>query len=61
MSEASDEYAHSPVPEGVTVPGWRVGLIVASFSIGLPDFLNGAHNALALGLGKAMLGRCSQA
>jgi cytosine permease len=34
---------------GVTVPGWRVGLIVASFSIGLPDFLNGAHNALALG------------
>jgi len=55
VSEASDEYAHSPVPEGVTVPGWRVGLIVASFSIGLPDFLNGAHNALALGLGKAML------
>ena len=42
-------HAHSPVPEGVTVPGWRVGLIVASFSIGLPDFLNGAHNALALG------------
>lgn len=50
MSERTGElHAHSPVPEGVTVPGWRVGLIVASFSIGLPDFLNGAHNALALG------------
>ena len=46
---AGELHAHSPVPEGVTVPGWRVGLIVASFSIGLPDFLNGAHNALALG------------
>jgi len=46
---AGDLHAHAPVPEGVTVPGWRVGLIVASFSIGLPDFLNGAHNALALG------------
>jgi len=54
-SDASDQYAHSPVPESVTVPGWRVGLIVASFSIGLPDFLNGAHNALALGMAKAVL------
>jgi cytosine permease len=50
VTEQSGElHAHTPVPEGVTVPGWRVGLIVASFSIGLPDFLNGAHNALALG------------
>ncbi|TGX55774.1 cytosine permease [Sphingomonas gei] len=47
--QAGELHAHRPVPEGVTVPGWRVGLIVASFSIGLPDFLNGAHNALALG------------
>ncbi|MDV3455976.1 cytosine permease [Sphingomonas sp. HF-S4] len=54
-SEAHDEYAHSPVPDGITIPGWRVGLIVASFSIGLPDFLNGAHNALALGFTKAVL------
>lgn len=46
---AGELHAHGPVPEGVTVPGWRVGLIIASFSIGLPDFLNGAHNALALG------------
>ena len=54
-TEATDQFAHSPVPESRTVPGWRVGLIVASFSIGLPDFLNGAHNALALGFGKAVL------
>ena len=53
--DADDAYAHSPVPAGVTVPGWRVGLIVASFSIGLPDFLNGAHNALALGFAGAVL------
>lgn len=52
--QAGELHAHSPVPEGVTVPGWRVGLIVASFSIGLPDFLNGAHNALALGFGGAV-------
>jgi cytosine permease len=53
-SDAGKLHAHEPVPEGVTVPGWRVGLIVASFSIGLPDFLNGAHNALALGFGGAV-------
>lgn len=53
--EADDAYAHSPVPQGITVPGWRAGLIVASFSIGLPDFLNGAHNALALGFGGAVI------
>jgi len=52
--EGDDSYAHSPVPGGVTVPGWRVGLIVASFSIGLPDFLNGSHNALALGFSGAV-------
>lgn len=52
--EAEDQYAHAPVPAGVTVPGWRVGLIVASFSIGLPDFLNGATNALALGMPRAI-------
>lgn len=53
--EADDAYAHSPVPQGITVPGWRVGLIVASFSIGLPDFLNGSHNALALGFSGAVI------
>lgn len=53
--DGDDGYAHSPVPQGITVPGWRVGLIVASFSIGLPDFLNGAHNALALGFSGAVV------
>ena len=53
--ESSDQYAHGPVPDHVTIPGWRVALIVDSFSIGLPDFLNGAHNGLALGLTKAVL------
>ncbi|MGF7151842.1 cytosine permease [Sphingomonas zeicaulis] len=48
--EAAEQYAHAPVPEGVTISGWRVGLIVASFSIGVPDFFNGATNALALGM-----------
>jgi cytosine permease len=48
--EAGEQYAHAPVPEGVTISGWRVGLIVASFSIGVPDFFNGATNALALGM-----------
>ncbi len=49
-AEASDQFSHSPVAGNVTIAGCRVALIVSSFSIGLPDFLNGAHNALALGL-----------
>lgn len=53
-AEASDQYSHGPVPGDVTMAGWRVALIVASFSIGQPDFLNGAQNALALGLGSAV-------
>lgn len=54
-TEAHDEYANSPVPGNVTIAGWRVALIVSSFSIGAPDFMNGAHNALALGLPSALL------
>ncbi|MDH7637706.1 cytosine permease [Sphingomonas oryzagri] len=53
-ADSSDQYSHSPVPDGATMAGWRVALIVASFSIGQPDFLNGAQNALALGLGSAV-------
>jgi cytosine permease len=49
---SSDEYAHSPVIGQMA--GWRVALIVASFSIGIPDFFNGAQNALALGLPAAV-------
>lgn len=54
-AESSDQYAHSPLPGHVTIAGWRVALIVSSFSIGAPDFLNGAQNALALGLPTAVL------
>ncbi|MEE4452178.1 purine-cytosine permease family protein [Novosphingobium resinovorum] len=54
-AESSDQYSHGPVPGHVTIAGWRVALIVASFSIGVPDFFNGAHNALALGLPMAVL------
>lgn len=49
------EYANGPLPEGLTVPGWRVALIVASFSIALPSFLNSAQIGLALGFWQAAL------
>jgi cytosine permease len=52
---AADEHAHSAIPPGERVAGWRVGLIVASFSIGLPDFLNAAQVGFALGLRMAVL------
>lgn len=50
-----EDYANAPVPEGRTVSGWRVALIVAGFSIALPSFLNGAQIASALGLWQAVL------
>jgi cytosine permease len=49
------QYADAPLPERLTVPGWRVGLIVASFSIALPGFLNGAQTGLALGFTRAVI------
>ncbi|RYY47477.1 MAG: cytosine permease [Sphingomonadales bacterium] len=49
------EYADAPLPERLTVAGWRVALIVASFSIALPGFLNGAQIGLALGFWQAVL------
>jgi len=54
-ADSIDQDPRSPVPAGLTMPGWRVALIVASFSIGVPDFFNGAHNGLALGLGPAVM------
>lgn len=53
--QSSDEYANVPIPGHVSIASWRVALIVASFSIGAPDFMNGAKNALALGLPGAVL------
>lgn len=52
---AAAQYATAPVPEHATVPGWRVAIIVASFSIALPAFLYGAQAGLALGLRNAVL------
>lgn len=49
------EYANAPLPEYLTVAGWRVALIVASFNIALPGFLNGAQTGLALGFWPAVL------
>lgn len=49
------EYANAPLPEHLTVAGWRVALIVASFSIALPGFLNGAQIGLAIGFWPAVL------
>lgn len=47
-------YASAPLPESETVAGWRVALIIASFTFALPGFLNGAQTGLALGLGGAV-------
>lgn len=52
--EAGDQYANAPLPQALTVGGWRVALIIASFSISLPTFLNGAQTALALGFWPAV-------
>ncbi len=49
------EYANAPLPEHLTVAGWRVALIIASFNIALPGFLNGAQTGLALGFWPAVL------
>lgn len=46
---AGGQYANAPLPEHLTVAGWRVALIVASFNIALPSFLNGAQIGLAVG------------
>lgn len=53
--ESGDQYANAPLPEALTVGGWRVALIIASFSISLPTFLNGAQIGLALGFWPAVL------
>lgn len=49
------QYANEPVPEHLTVHWWRVALIVSSFAVALPAFLNGAQTSLALGFRDAVL------
>lgn len=53
--DVGDQYANAPLPQRLTVGGWRVALIIASFSISLPTFLNGAQTSLALGFWTAVL------
>ncbi|MBJ7498309.1 MAG: cytosine permease [Sphingopyxis sp.] len=48
-------YASGRLPEELTIPGWRVALIIASFTFSLPGFLNNAQAGLALGLNSAVL------
>lgn len=50
-----DAHASGPLPENLTVPGWRVALIITSFTFSLPGFLNAAQTGLALGLDRAVL------
>ncbi|WP_202878195.1 cytosine permease [Luteimonas marina] len=52
---ATEQYADRPLPEHVLTSGWRVALIIASFSISLPAFLNGAQTSMALGFRDAVL------
>jgi len=56
--QSSDAYASGPLPEHLTVAGWRVALIIASFTFSLPGFLNGAQTGLALGFGPAVTASC---
>jgi cytosine permease len=54
-SQVQTDYFSAPLPESLTVPGWRVALIIASFTFALPGFLNGAQTGLALGFNQAVL------
>jgi len=50
-----EDYSDGPVPQGKTVNGWRVALILIGINLALPGFLNGAQVGSALGLGQALL------
>ncbi|WP_077145535.1 cytosine permease [Sphingopyxis sp. KK2] len=54
-AEAGGNYASGRLPEELTIPGWRVALIIASFTFSLPGFLNNAQAGLALGMNQAVL------
>ncbi|MFV3075239.1 purine-cytosine permease family protein [Niveispirillum fermenti] len=53
-NSGSEGFASGPLPEHLTVPGWRVALIIASFTFALPGFLNGAQTGMALGFSQAV-------
>lgn len=50
-----NDYAREPVPEGMGVSGWRIGLIYIGVGLALPAFLMGAGVGIALGLSQAVL------
>ncbi len=52
---ATTQYANEPLPGHLTVPGWRIAVIVSSFAVALPAFLNGSETGLALGFWNAVL------
>lgn len=54
-TSALEQYSNTQVPEHQTIPGWRVALIITSFSIAVSSFLNGALTALALGFWESLL------
>lgn len=54
-AEVGGNYASGRLPEELTIPGWRVALIIASFTFSLPGFLNNAQAGLALGMNDAVL------
>lgn len=54
-ADAGGNYASGRLPEELTIPGWRVALIIASFTFSLPGFLNNAQAGLALGMNQAVL------
>jgi len=54
-ADTGGNYANGRLPEELTIPGWRVALIIASFTFSLPGFLNNAQAGLALGLNQAAL------
>src|SRR3546814_16279416 len=54
-AEAGGNYASGRLPEELTIPGWRVALIIASFTFSLPGFLNNAQAGLAPGMHQAVL------
>lgn len=53
-SDSNNSYASAALPESMTVPGWRVALIIASFTFALPGFLYSAQTGLALGFTQAV-------
>lgn len=53
-----EDFSTAPVPQGETVSGTRVALIIVGISIALPAFVGGAQIGTALGLERATMAFC---